>query len=720
MCSICLQPWSEEQAERGWWAPSGKREEPDFKDLVGRRGRRRRPAPKSSAEKRRKLPDSESDTSAVMNPYKDYDHPVLAAERESDVYYSESSSDESMAGRDRGRKSAASGSRGSNLKRGPLLMAAASALLPVAKGAQFPPPTPTMVVSMLAVLGLVCRRSLQAFDTVITAVEVVTVDVVEAVGQETTRAVPVLAGVLLTLILVITRSFVQRLWWDHKEHSKDCGESPEGNAASSTDVVAVPPGRARPTSCPLNLHPWPFPEIPWLTPDLLRTKISNMEDAVFLAKHQEGNEVKFVQRLLDSLMTVNFRVQGQAHAKTYTVRMHHHAKQMLSEPLPKLRSLISCGCPGYQQALSDPDRDRVCKHCGAVLLCCWQTSPLHRVGSGIGPFITSFPPNKYDLMLANDQGRPATELQSTMPHSASAIESQSSMPRSSAQVPLKSGAQTTRTWLCPSGVAASNSSESEARPIAKPRDVTKTKALDLPMYLHHKDDFGNYDSGAEEASEILRDGGTFKSIMSAKETQKMALFLLQNAKHRADLTAFSVDLLVLCNALAEATSRGVIVSVYVDRRHSYNGTTEAQMQRLSELRSKGIEVFLTDGAVSSGIQHSKCLLADDYFIVGSTNWTSNARSNHEVSVLLELNLTGKEAVNRKLSFIKKKSQLLTQDLISSSTSLRSEKRVAQLRSKSVDPDQREQYATAKRFSLARARSQQKRYEAAVADQRPTE
>ena len=173
----------------------------------------------------------------------------------------------------------------------------------------------------------------------------------------------------------------------------------------------------------------------------------------------------------------------------------------------------------------------------------------------------------------------------------------------------------------------------------------------------------------------------------------------------------------MCNALAEATSRGVIVSVYVDRRHSYNGTTEAQMQRLSELRSKGIEVFLTDGAVSSGIQHSKCLLADDYFIVGSTNWTSNARSNHEVSVLIELNVTGKDAVNRKLSFIKRNSQLLTQELISSSTSLRSEKRVAQLRSKSVDPDQREQYATAKRFSLARARSQQKRYEATVADRK---
>jgi len=304
-------------------------------------------------------------------------------------------------------------------------------------------------------------------------------------------------------------------------------------------------------------------------------------------------------------------------------------------------------------------------------------------------------------------------------------ESQVPMPRS-AESPLKSSLQTTRTRLCPSGVAASNSSDLStpqwlAQPIAKAKDVGKKTVLALPMYQavptpepEVDDLFAKYDSGAEAASEILKNGGIFKSIMSAKETQKMAVFLLQKAHERVDLTAFTFDLIVLCNALSEAVSRGVIVSVYFDRRHSYNGTTEAQMKRLSELRMKGIEVFLTDGAVSSGIQHSKCLLADDHFIVGSTNWTSNARSNHEVSILIELNSAGKAAVDRKLSFIKKKSQLLTQEVISSSTSLRSDRQVAKLRSKSVDPDQHDKYATAKRFSLARARSQRKSYEASVA------
>ena len=42
--------------------------------------------------------------------------------------------------------------------------------------------------------------------------------------------------------------------------------------------------------------------------------------------------------------------------------------------------------------------------------------------------------------------------------------------------------------------------------------------------------------------------------------------------------------------------------------------------------------------------HAKLLVAGDYMIVGSTNWTTSSKANSEVSVLLHLTRQGKDIV----------------------------------------------------------------------------
>ena len=60
------------------------------------------------------------------------------------------------------------------------------------------------------------------------------------------------------------------------------------------------------------------------------------------------------------------------------------------------------------------------------------------------------------------------------------------------------------------------------------------------------------------------------------------------------------------------------------------------MSRLETLRNMGVEVYLCGGVAAGGIQHSKTLLVDGWFLLGSTNWISSTRNNHEISSLLEL------------------------------------------------------------------------------------
>ena len=54
---------------------------------------------------------------------------------------------------------------------------------------------------------------------------------------------------------------------------------------------------------------------------------------------------------------------------------------------------------------------------------------------------------------------------------------------------------------------------------------------------------------AEEAAVLLANGGTVRSFPPAKQAQKLACFMCTRATDAITLTGFTLDLLVLCEAL---------------------------------------------------------------------------------------------------------------------------------------------------------------------------
>ena len=116
------------------------------------------------------------------------------------------------------------------------------------------------------------------------------------------------------------------------------------------------------------------------------------------------------------------------------------------------------------------------------------------------------------------------------------------------------------------------------------------------------------------------------------------------------MTGYTYDSDMITEALTEAKQRGVpIVETFFDRNHSQFGTTGEMMERLATLHRGAVEVYLTKGAGAGGIQHSKTLFVDGYLLIGSTNWTSNSRSNHEMNCVIRLSKEGEEAHEERLA-----------------------------------------------------------------------
>ena len=139
-------------------------------------------------------------------------------------------------------------------------------------------------------------------------------------------------------------------------------------------------------------------------------------------------------------------------------------------------------------------------------------------------------------------------------------------------------------------------------------------------------------------------------------------------------------------------------------------------ERMKELKGAGVVVYLTRGPGNSGIQHSKTLLVDESFIIGSCNWTSSSRSNHEASVLLALEAPGLLACDERIGYLKESGRLLTDADIAKCQENRDQR--SKSRGKSVPV--RDMYATAKRFSIARGRSAQRAIEDAEAANESTQ
>jgi phosphatidylserine/phosphatidylglycerophosphate/cardiolipin synthase-like enzyme len=216
--------------------------------------------------------------------------------------------------------------------------------------------------------------------------------------------------------------------------------------------------------------------------------------------------------------------------------------------------------------------------------------------------------------------------------------------------------------------------------------------------------FVGYQESAEDASHLtLGGGGTLLSVMSGKQTQKMGVYLINKATFRIMLTAFTFDLLMITEPLKEAAARGVDVTVIGDWNHTLTGSTAAMVSRFAALRDAGVCVLLTRGVSgTTGIQHSKTLLCDEHIIVGSCNWTNSSRLNQEMSVLLSLNTEGMASYEERVQYLRRHSTPFTEAEEAKGRQHRG--------ARSVPPETRDapsaedRYRTAKKYSIARARS----------------
>ena len=540
--------------------------------------------------------------------------------------------------------------------------------------------SPVTVIGMSAVMvgGLIGHRSYATFDVVLTAVENTTVGVMQAVAEETTKVIPIFVGIAVTLVLVLLRVLVNKCWTTPKERMKENGESPEGNALEG---VWNPKGFIRDLPGGQGM----FPSVPWLSSDRISLATRNLRDAIILT---EGS----VRRAADTLMSYNFEVMSQSGGKRYVVRLAKEICLASSAALP-LRRLVSCGCPGHAVTLARTGEDDVCKHCGAVLLSCL----MH-----YRPALESSPPPCVPLAAGAIEPRTrAATFRSPAHRSLAAAQRGGSYNEC---VDIARGrsppeAQQTQAMLTLEDAQRGEPCTLPAARAASPE----------PRKLHFASIFEDYDENAEEAATLLSNEGKLLSVLSSKQTQKMGVNLLKKAKGRVIMTAFTLDLLIVCHALVETAQRGVQAQLFVDKGHSLKGSTTAQMDRLEMLRRGGVEVYLAKGVTAGGIQHSKALLVDGYYMCGSTNWTNSSRSNHESSVLIELSDEGKKAVMQKLGYMMQEAELLTQETVKRAQ----EYREIKVRGRSADPSPHRFGETARRFSVARARSREALLQAQV-------
>ena len=607
-------------------------------------------------------------------------------------------------------------------------------------------------VAPVGLMGLFClllSRSYETMDTVLTAAEstvtgVLTavedagVNVIGAVSHETMRVIPLVFGVLVVLLLVAVHWLLGGRWRSNRERLKELGESPEGNASLAlTDKIRE------------KIKAPGFPTIPWLSSGLIARCVPNWNAAIELSN---GGYVQPQDEDSSKPDILPFVVLSRKESgKRYSVRITRSA--MGAQPR-SMRDLIHCGCPGHLLSLSE-DSDSLCMHCGAVLICCYpsvekqlltpKAAPMYveaKFNDSLGYWVREPPPRVPRREPA------AGAAQGSAKHRSSRSKSVGFEGR---QLP-KQALQPSVPSLEPAAGAVSFRRVSTTAPGAGSRcprchGIIGTTAFgETSCYCDEMEEmmrcqkcgeltcqcdfceicrstdchcvtsvdresspfFRGYDSTAEEAAALLANGGKVRSFPPAKQAQKLACFMCSRAEDAITLTGFTFDLLVLCEALKAAAVRGVPVEVYVDKSHSMSGSTLAMMERLESLRSGGVEVYLTTGA-SGGIQHSKTLLVDGtWLLVGSTNWTNSSRSNHELSVCLHLTGEGRNAVREWKKYLVATSQLLTVDGIKTAKLIRADKGKARSASRArAKSSEQDQYATAKRWSIARNRSREK-------------
>ncbi len=167
------------------------------------------------------------------------------------------------------------------------------------------------VVLGVTALGIILQRGYQTVDIVLQAAENQTVEVIKAVGETSIGIMPVIAGAIVTMILLGLRLVVRRFWPSAKEELCLAGKNPEGNVEVASGSSGAYPSQSD-----------KFPSLPWVTRDLLARAVANLTDASKIAEKPE-----MATRIRDSPCHLIWKVESQSGAKPYYVRL---AKTALS------------------------------------------------------------------------------------------------------------------------------------------------------------------------------------------------------------------------------------------------------------------------------------------------------------------------------------------------------------------------------------------------------
>ena len=187
-------------------------------------------------------------------------------------------------------------------------------------------------------------------------------------------------------------------------------------------------------------------------------------------------------------------------------------------------------------------------------------------------------------------------------------------------------------------------------------------------------------------------GGSLLAFMSAKETHGCICFLIANARpdQSVQISCFTYDLEEISRAIMLARSKRVRVTMCCDHRTTLGQQTREQLNRIIALRAVGVQIYLVAGldirleyaAVSRsvrpgfGILHQKTVMVGRHFIVGSTNFTTSSRNNHEISALLWLHPEGATVYQQKYDELKSSGEILSDASIEEAEIRREHQRTA--------------------------------------------
>ena len=193
--------------------------------------------------------------------------------------------------------------------------------------------------------------------------------VIEEIGKEGKRLVPIAFGIAVVVILVSLNVFVTYFWKKKpKVEMLKAGKNPSSNDMSSV-VASLAPDRVDKI--------FGMPLLRCSTSSTLREHVANYDDAIRMCQQEIANPGHWVRPcdtfhskvfFVYEVYSQNMKSHDPNHKQFWLVRLHKASCES-SDPNINWRIVLNCNCGGYHQ-LGLQDTKRLCKHCGLVILLC--------------------------------------------------------------------------------------------------------------------------------------------------------------------------------------------------------------------------------------------------------------------------------------------------------------------------------------------------------------